>query len=117
MSIEKVFAIEASPEVIWDALWGDLQQGEAGAYTLDSSSRPSRLDVEVKLGHIRCLLQYRIEGKDGFSEVSATVVPISKRFGLYQVVTFGHVGRNYEMLLVTGLANLKASVEGTDLRA
>jgi hypothetical protein len=68
--------------------------------------------VEVKLGQIRCLLQYRIERKDGHSEVAATIVPISKRFGFYQVLTFGHVGRNYEMLLVTGLANLKASVEG-----
>jgi len=112
MAIEKAFAVEASPEVIWDALWADLQQGDEGAYTLDSSSRPSKLDVGVKLGHIRCLLQYRIERKDGFSEVAATIVPISKRFGFYQVLTFGHVGRNYEMLLVTGLANLKAAVEG-----
>ena len=113
MAIEKVFAIEAAPEVIWDALWADLQLGEEGAYTLASSSRPSKLDVGVKLGHIDCLLQYRIEQKDGHSEVAATVVPISKRFGFFQVVTFGHVGRNYEMLQVTGLANLKASVEGT----
>jgi hypothetical protein len=112
MAIEKVFAIEAPPEVIWDALWSDLQQGEDGAYRLESSSRPSKLDVEVKMGQIRCLLQYRIERKDGHSEVSATIVPTSKRFGFYQVLTFGHVGRNYEMLLVTGLANLKASVEG-----
>ena len=66
----------------------------------------------MKLGHIRCLLQYRIERKDGYSEVAATLVPISKRFGFYQVLTFGHVGRNYEMLLVTVLANLKESVEG-----
>jgi len=113
MAIEKAFAIDAEPAVIWDALWADLQAGDSTAYTLDSSSRPSKLDVEVNLGHIRCLLQYRIERKDGFSEVAATIVPISKRFGFYQVLTFGHVGRNYEMLLVTGLANLKASVEGT----
>src|SRR5688572_4457987 len=114
MAIEKAFAIDAEPAVIWDALWGDLQAGDSAAYTLDSSSRPSKLDVEVKLGPIRCLLQYRIERKDGFSEVAATIVPISRRFGFYQVLTFGHVGRNYEMLLVTGLANLKASVEGSN---
>jgi hypothetical protein len=114
MAIEKAFVIEAEPAVIWDALWGDLQAGDSAAFTLDSSSRPSKLDLEVKLGHIRCLLQYRIERKDGFSEVVATIVPISKRFGFYQVMTFGHVGRNYEMLLVTGLANLKASVEGSN---
>jgi hypothetical protein len=111
MAIEKVFAIEAPPEVIWDALWADLQQGADGAYRLDGSGRPSKLDVEVKLGQVQCLLQYRIEGKDGHSEVAATIVPISRRFGFYQVLTFGHVGRNYEMLLVTGLANLKAAVE------
>jgi hypothetical protein len=112
MAIEKPFAIDAEPDVIWDALWADLQGGDTGAYTLEGSSRPSRLDVGVKLGHVQCQLQYRIERKDGFSEVSATIVPESKRFGFYQVVTFGHIGRNYEMLLVTGLANLKASVEG-----
>jgi hypothetical protein len=113
MAIEKAFAIEASPEAIWDALWSDLQTGETGAYTLDTSHRPNQLDLEVKLGHIRCLLQYRIQRKDGYTEVAATIVPVSKRFGFYQVLTFGHVGRNYEMLLVTGLANLKASVEGS----
>ncbi len=114
MAIEKAFAIDAEPAVIWDALWGDLQAGDSAAYTLDSSSRPSKLDVEVKLGHIRCLLQYRIERKDGFSEVAATIVPISKRFGFYQVLPCGQVGRTFEMLLVTGLANLKASVEGSN---
>ena len=49
----------------------------------------------------------------GFTEVSASLEPLSKRYSLYYLITFGHFKRNYEMLLVTGLANLKAHVEGT----
>jgi hypothetical protein len=112
MSIEKAFAIEAEPGEIWDALWSDLQKGEEGAYSLEGSSRPSRIDLMTSIGGVRCSIMYRIERKEGFSEVSATILPLSKRYGVYQALTFGHLKRNYEMLLVTGLSNLKDAVEG-----
>ena len=114
MAIERAFAIEAEPAEIWDALWHDLSSGEDGAYSLDSSSRPTLLSIQVKLGNIETLLTYRIEQKDGFSEVAASIEPLSCRYRLYQLLTFGHVRRNYEMLLVQGLSNLKSRLEGNE---
>jgi hypothetical protein len=112
VSIEKVFAIEASPAVIWEALWNELSLGEPGAFSLQGSSWPSVLTLRVDLGGMPCELIYRIEPKTDYCEVSATLIPLSKRYGFYQVVTFGHLKRNYETLLVMGLANLKQAVEG-----
>lgn len=111
MAIEKVFAINAAPETIWDALWADLGKGDPGSYAVQGSTWPSRLELDVELGGVRCRLLYRIEKQGGYCEVSAAVTPLSRRYPLYYVLTFGHIKRNYQMLLVTGLANLKAAVE------
>jgi hypothetical protein len=113
VSIEKAFAIKASPATIWEALWADLGEGEESAYQLEGSSWPSSIQIKVDMGGIDCLLTYRISAMDGYTEVAAALEPLSKRYGLYYLLTFGHIKRNYEMLLVSGLANLKASVEGT----
>ena len=114
MSIEKAFAIQANPETIWDALWADLGQGDESLYHLEGSSWPTKLELEVNLSGVRCLLAYTLSPMEqaGSTEVSASLVPLSKRYGLYFLVTFGHIKRNYEMVLVAGLANLKAHVEG-----
>ncbi len=112
MPIEKAFAIQAAPPEIWDALWHDLSSGEEGAYSLESSRRPTSLSIQVKLGDVETRLTYRIEQKDGFSEVAATIEPLSTRYRVYQIVTFGHIRRNFEMLLVQGLSNLKRRLEG-----
>jgi hypothetical protein len=111
MAIEKVFAIRATPEAIWDALWADLGEGESGSYVLEGSTWPSRLELQVVLGGIRCRLVYGIEWQDDHSIVTAVLTPTSARYPLYYALTFGHVRRNYQVLLAAGLANLKEAVE------
>jgi hypothetical protein len=115
MTIEKAFAIDATPEAIWEALWADLAEGDESRYRVEGSSWPRRLSLDVDLSGVRCNLTYVLTPMDqpGMTEVAANLAPLSKRYGLYFLLTFGHIRRNYEMLLVSGLANLKAHVEGT----
>jgi hypothetical protein len=112
VTIEKVFAIEAEPAAIWEALWSDLANGDESAYSVEHSTWPESLTLRVKLSGMPCELTYRIEPRDGHCEVSADITPLSSRYGLYQVLTFGHLKRNYELVLAVGLSNLKAAVEG-----
>jgi hypothetical protein len=113
MSIEKAFAIDATPEAIWEALWSDLAEGDKSLYKLEGSSWPTKLQINVDLSGVLCELTYTLTPMpEGYTEVAANLVPLSKRYGLYLLLTFGHIKRNYEMLLVSGLANLKAHVEG-----
>jgi hypothetical protein len=114
MSIEKAFAIEAPPEAIWDALWVDLGKGDESMYTVEGSHWPSRFQIRVKMGGMPTLLTYSLtpmEQQPASTEVAVALEPMSKRYSLYYLLTFGHIKRNYEMLLVEGLANLKAHVE------
>lgn len=116
MPIEKAFAIEGEPAVIWDALWSDLRRGEPGTFEVERSQRPHTLVVRVDMGGgVPARITYRIEPKDAYTEVSATLEPLSLRYNLYQVLTLGRVRLNYEMLLVQGLSNLKHTVEGKPL--
>jgi len=111
MLIEKAFAIEAPPAAIWEALWAELGSGDRDTFEVEESNWPRRLRVRVKLSGIPCLLTYQIEPKGDGAEVSATLEPLSFLFGIYQMATFGHLKRNYEIMLVVGLANLKKAVE------
>ncbi len=115
MSIEKAFAIQAAPETIRDALWADLTEGDESLYQLEGSAWPSRLQIKVDMSGVLCLLTYTLTPmpEAGSTEVAASLEPLDKKYSLYYLVTFGHIKRNYEMLLVAGLANLKAHVEGT----
>lgn len=112
--IEKVFAINAEPGVVWDALWSDLNDGEAGAFEVEAAHRPTDISLKVMLSGVPSQLIYRLEPKDGHTEVAALIVPSGLRYGISQVLTFGHFKRNFEMILVEGLANLKASIEGPE---
>ena len=118
MTIEKAFAIEAPPEAIWEALWADLAEGDESRFHVEGSTWPKRLELDVDLAGMRCNLTYTLTPMEqaGFTEVAANLAPLGKRYGLYYLLTFGHIKRNYEMLLVSGLANLKAHVEGADGR-
>jgi hypothetical protein len=113
VSIEKAFAVQAPPERIWDALWADLHDGEDAQYQLESSSWPNKLHLRVDMSGMPCLLTYTLTPmrEEGFTEVAASLEPLSRRYSLYYLLTFGHIKRNYEMLLVSGLVNLKAHVE------
>jgi hypothetical protein len=112
MTIEKAFAINAAPEAIWDALWADLGAGEEGRFAIEHSNWPKRFTLRLDLAGLPCLLSYRILPRADDCEVAATIEPMSRRYNLYQLLTFGHLRRNYELLLVQGLVNLKQSLEG-----
>ena len=115
MAIEKAFLIEAAPAVIWEALWSELAEGEASAFSVEQSNWPKLLSLKVDLSGMEALITYRINGEDNQSEVSATLEPLSPRYSLYQILTFGHFRTNWEMMLVEGLANLKEAVEGVSI--
>jgi hypothetical protein len=110
--IEKAFAINADPGVIWDALWRDLSAGEAGSYEVITAHRPEELTLQVTLGGHPARLSYRITPRDdGSCEVVASLEPQGIGYKLAQVISFNHIKRNFELILVQGLSNLKAAVE------
>jgi hypothetical protein len=112
MAIEKVFAIEAEPGLIWDALWSELTAGEAAAYTVEQSNRPRLLALRVAIGGLPSLITYEIAPKDGYCEVAASLQPLSARYNLLQFLTLGRLRTEYNLMLAQGLANLKQAVEG-----
>ena len=116
-AIERAFAINATPETIWDALWHDLSQGDTDAFTVESSTWPRSLTVLVDLGGMPSRLLYTLEPRDGHTEVSVLVDALSWRYALYQVITFGHYRRNLELMLTVALSNLKTALEGEPLPA
>jgi hypothetical protein len=113
VSIEKAFEIRGAAPAIWDALWADLAQGEG--FEIAQSTWPKLLALRLKLAGVPCTLTYRIEAMGDACEVSAMIEPRGFRYTLNQVLSFGHQRRNFEIMLTIGLANLKASVEGTAL--
>ena len=112
MIIEKAFAIEADQTAVWDALWHDLGEGEEGRYSVVSSNWPNAFTLSLELAGLPVLLSYEIAPRNGFCEVAARLEPSGLRYALYQLLTFGHFRRNYEMVLAQGLLNLKMALEG-----
>lgn len=114
MSIEKVFAIKAAPSDIYAALLRDI--GAASAYEdtlfeVLERKRDERLRLKVNVGFVPCILTYVITAADGVTEVAARLDPYGWRWVLFQAGTLGLRRQNMEMVLVEGLANLKAEVE------
>jgi hypothetical protein len=113
MAIEKAFLIEAEPAAIWEALWAELAEGDPDRFEVEGSNWPHSLVLRVDMAGIPSIVTYRIKQKLEHSEVSATLEPIGARYLFYQILTFGRLRTNYELMLVQGLSNLKAAVEGT----
>ena len=111
MPIEKVFAIDAEPADIWQALWSDLAAGEPNSYVVEHSNWPHALTISVDLAGMPSRIAYKITPTPGHSEVSVTLDPLSVRYPLLQILTLGRMRTSIEMLLVQGLANLKQSLE------
>jgi hypothetical protein len=115
--IEKVFAIDAEPGVVWDALWADLSSGDEAAFEVVEAHRPNDLAIEVRLSGVPAFLRYTIASAEMGSEITALLVPRGLRYSVSRLITFNHFNRNFELMLVQGLANLKTSVEGRTLAA
>lgn len=112
MSIDRAFAINATQAEIWDALWQDLTTGDANAFTVERSNRPNSFTLRLDLGGLPSILKYSIEPRDDYCEVTASIEPLSARYRLLQILTFGRARLNYEVLLTQSLASLKSALEG-----
>lgn len=117
MSIEKAFAIHASPERIYAALEEELRV--AAAESDDAceilESVPNRsFELRVTIGGVQCWLTYRLEPKEGYTEVSGRLMPFGWRYLLFRVITLGQRDYGFAMALVQGLSNLKEALESPD---
>ena len=63
-------------------------------------------------GGVPCFLTYTLEQKSEYTEVTASLIPLGWRWVMFNIATMGMRRNNFEMILVQGLANLKAEVEG-----
>jgi hypothetical protein len=115
MPIEKAFAIDAPPAVIYDAIERDLAAADAHSGSTWEALRrdpPHALDLRVTIGGVPCELAYRITPEDDYTEVSATLTPYGLKHAIFRIITFGMQNQGFEAALVQSLANLKESVEG-----
>jgi len=115
MALEKAFAINATPEKVWDALTGELEIADEADYTIERAVPNELLSLWVNLmGGVRAVITYRLIPRDEHTEVVATMEPQGFRYAMFRIITMGRADINYEMVMVEGLANLKAAAEGTD---
>jgi hypothetical protein len=117
MSIEKAFAIRATPQEIYDALDRDLRGAEAegdGDFEVLARQPGRSLELRVTMGGIPCWLRYELKPQDDATEVTATLTPFGLRYTVYKIVTLGMRDHAFALALVQGLANLKAELEGDD---
>jgi hypothetical protein len=115
VAIEKAFAIDATPDEIFAALERDLMDAaEHVGDTFEVLRRePGRsLELRVTIGGVPCWLTYRLEPKEGHTEVVAVLVPFGIKYTLFRIITLGLRDQGFALALVQGLANLKEEVEG-----
>lgn len=115
MSIEKAFAIRAAPETIYAAIERDLAgaSDHAGStFEVIGRDPPRSIELRVTVGGVPCWLTYRLEPKEDYTEVAATLVPFGLKYTLFRLITFGLHDQGFALALVQGLTNLKEAVEG-----
>ena len=115
MPIEKAFAINASPRVIYDAIERDLSGASAHSgdtWGVVRREPPNAIDLRVTISGIPCDLAYRLSQKLGHTEVEATLNPYGWKHQLFRTITFGMHNHGFEAALVQSLVNLKEAVEG-----
>lgn len=120
MSIEKAFAIRATPERIYTALDEELSEAAAesdGEFEILKRDPGRSFDLRVKIGGVPCWLTYRIEPKGEYTEVSGQLIPFGLRYALFRMVTLGMRDYGFAIALVQGLSNLKEALESPDDRA
>lgn len=114
MPIEKAFAINASPHVIYATLERELR--DASEFNGDTHEILRRdpgksLELRVTIGGVPCFLTYRLEPRDAHTEVIAQLQPHGWRYTFFRIITLGMRDDGFQIALVEGLANLKAEVE------
>ena len=115
MAIEKVFAINAAPPKVWDALVSEVNLADESIYEVEQSIINEFLALRVTFQDgIEAQITYRLIPRDDHTEVIATMQPEGLRYAIFRMITMGRSDVNYEMVLVVGLSNLKAAVEGGD---
>jgi hypothetical protein len=117
MSVEKAFAIQAAPDVIFAAIERDLAAaGEHAGDTFEVIRRdpPHSIEMRVTIGNIPCWLTYALEPRDGYTEIVGRMTPFGWKNAVFRLMTFGMRDQGYEVALVEALANLKAEVEDPD---
>jgi hypothetical protein len=113
MAIEKAFAINAEPPKVWDALVSEFNLADESFYEVEQSIINEFLALRVTFQDgIEAQITYRLVPRDDHTEVVATMQPEGLRYAIFRMITMGRSDINYEMLLVVGLSNLKAAVEG-----
>jgi hypothetical protein len=115
MAIEKVFAIQATPQAIFAAIERDLASAsahEGDTFEVLRREPPTSIDMRVTIGMIPCRLRYSLEARDGHTEVTGTLYPQGWQYAAFRTITFGLRDANFAVALVESLANLKAAVEG-----
>lgn len=117
MAIEKAFAINAPPDEIFAALERDLDSAAEHAGDTHEVLRrdpPRSIDLRVTIGGVPCHLRYRLDPRPPVTEVVATLQPYGWKYTAFRIVTLGLRDQGFEVVLVEGLANLKAAVEDAD---
>jgi hypothetical protein len=115
--IEKAFAINAAPQTIYDALTRDLRTADAhrgDTFEVLREDPPRSIDLRVTIGGVPCWLTYRLDPRDGHTEVTGVLTPFGVRYMFFKFVTLGLRDQGFEIALVEGLANLKAEVEASE---
>ena len=112
MPLEKAFAIQAEPAVIWRELCHELAQAPPGSHTIERSLEERELVVRVTLPDgVEALITYQLIPREGHIEVVARMEPLGLRYSFLQAITLGRFDSGYELALAEGLANLKQAAE------
>jgi len=112
VGLEKAFAINAEPAVIWRELTRELAEAASGSHTVERSVEPRELAVRVELqSGIEALITYELIPREDYVEVVARMEPRGFRYAVFRVITLGRYNTGYELALVQGLSNLKEAAE------
>ena len=114
MGIEKAFAIQADPAVIWRELIRELAQASPGSHTVERSLEGRELAVRVELQRgIEAVITYQLIPREDHVEVVARMEPQGFRYALLRAITLGRYDLGYELALAQGLSNLKEAAEAS----
>jgi hypothetical protein len=112
VALEKAFAINAEPAVIWQELTRELAEAPPGSHTVERSVEAQELAVRVELQRgIEALITYELIPREGYVEVVARMEPQGFRYAVFRAMTLGRYNTGYELALVQGLSNLKQAAE------